>query len=136
MDKPRQFILEVCKWIAEREEAKIHMDNILMSICYILDYDPGIPKIQHLQANITSLCSSIEDPIKQMGVGFLTFDYHTPPSPAQKKKGKSPPTLTSPRTRRGRASTRNLYVSPDDTRTLCGGLTKHLSGGKLCHNPP
>ena len=51
MTKTRQVIIEVCKWISEREEAKMHMDNILTSICNTLDDDLGSPKIQNLQAN-------------------------------------------------------------------------------------
>ena len=49
--KPRQVIFEVCKWIAERGEVNLYMDNILTSVCNNLDNNPGIPKIQQIQAN-------------------------------------------------------------------------------------
>ena len=77
--KPRQVILEVCNWIAKREEANLHMENILTSICTILDDDPGRPNIQHLQAKIPSLCSRIAELTDKIGVGYIAFDSHTSP---------------------------------------------------------
>ena len=111
------------------------MDKILTSICSILDNDPVSPKIQHLQANITSLRSTIADLTDKIGVGYPDFDSHTPPSPAQNKRGNFPSTLTSSRTIIGRASTRKLYLSLDDTIILCRGITEDINGVKLCHNP-
>ena len=113
----------------------MYTDNIITSICTILDDDPGSPKIQHLQAIITSLRSRIVDLTDKIGVGYFSFNSHTPPSPAKRGKSKSPSTITPPRIRRGKDTTINIYLSPDDTSTLCGGFTAGLNEGKLCHNP-
>ena len=59
----------------------------------------------------------------------------TPFSPQTKEKGNPPLSINSPITRIGRDSTRKLYLSPDYTINLCGGLNEGLNGGKLCHNP-
>ena len=84
------------------------MDNILTYICNTLDDDPGSSNIQHLQANTPLLRSRIADLTEKIGIGYLAFDSHTPPSPEQRKKINSLSTHTSPRTRRGRDITIKL----------------------------
>ena len=111
------------------------MEKILTSIYSFLENNPGRPKIYHIQANIPSPRSRIADLTEKIEVGFLAFDSHTPPSPAQKKTDKPPSYLTYPRTRRGRAYKRKIYLSPDDTSNLYGGIIEGLNGGKLFHNP-
>ena len=135
MTKPRQVIMEVYKWTSEREEANLYTDKILNSICTTLDGDPGNTRIQHLQSNFPPLRTMIADLTDKIGVEYFTFDSHTPPSPAQKKKSNYPATLTPPRKRRVIDTMRQFYLSPYDTITLCGGLTEVLNGGKICHNP-
>ena len=107
------------------------MDKSFFSICTTLDDDPGKSKIQHLQYNTPLLRSRIADLTEKIGVGYFAFDSHTPTSPYQRKKTNPPSPLNSPRTRRVIATTRKIYLSQDDTSTMCGGLTEGLNGGKL-----
>ena len=113
------------------EESNLHMENILTSICTTPDNDPGNHNIQNLQANIPPLQNRIADLTDKIGVGYFAFDSRTPISPDKNKKRNS---NFSQNNKRIRATTRNIYLSPDDTGTLCRGLTEGLNGGKLCHN--
>ena len=78
--------MEVGKWILEREEAKLHMDNILTSICATLHDDSGNPKIQHLQSNMPPVRTRITELTEKIRVGYFVFDSQIPLSPSQKKK--------------------------------------------------
>ena len=85
-NKPRQVIMEVCKWISETEGMKLYSDNILTSICATLNNDPSNSKIQRLQYNIPHLHTRIADLTDKIGVGYFDFDSHIPHSPGQNKK--------------------------------------------------
>ena len=84
--KTRQVIMEVCNWIPEREEANMHTDNILTYIWTTLENDTGNTKTQHLQDNMPPLQNRIADLTDKIGVGYFSFDYHTPPFTSQKKR--------------------------------------------------
>ena len=62
------------------------MENILTSIFTTLDDDPGNPKIQHFQANVSPLWTRIADLTNKIGVGYFSFEYHITLSPSQNKK--------------------------------------------------
>ena len=79
------------------------------------------------------LQNRIADLTDKIGVGYFAFDSHILLSPYQKEKN-YPETPTPLITRRGRATTKNLYLSPEDTSTLFGGLTEGINGSKLYHN--
>ena len=79
------------------------------------------------------LQNRIVDLTDKIGVGYFAFDSHILLSPYQKEKN-YPETPTPLITRRGRATTKNLYLSPEDTITLFGGLTEGINGSKLYHN--
>ena len=49
---PRQVIMEVCKWISEREDAKLYLESILTSIYKNLYDNPGNTNITRLQSKI------------------------------------------------------------------------------------
>ena len=120
--KPRKFIMEVCKWISEREEMKLHMDNILTSICTNLDEHQGNPKTQYPQTNTPPLQTRIAELTDKIGVGYFDFYSRITLYPYQKKK-QIPRDSNLSQNKKRKYTKINLHPSPEDTSTLCRGLT-------------
>ena len=62
-------------------------------------------------------------------MGYFAFDSQ---EPYTKLIPRVSPTNSNKKIR-GRTIMRWIYLSPSDTRPLCGGLTDGQNGGKLCH---
>ena len=51
--KPHPLIFKVEAWLQEREETRVLLDNLLDSLVDLLDSDPVIPRITHIQYKTT-----------------------------------------------------------------------------------
>ena len=70
--------MNICNWIAEREEANLCLENTLTSICDTRGNDPANPRIPRLQSNIPPLKTRVADITDNIGVGYFAFDSHIP----------------------------------------------------------
>ena len=132
---PRQMIMNIWNCITEREEAELCINNILNSVCDNLwiktsqPQDPAPPK-QHSDPKNKDSGSHQQDRGRVLFIWLPhTLLYLRP------EGKKSPATPTSLKTRRQISIIIKIYISPDHTSTLYGGLTKVPNGGKLYYNP-
>ena len=93
-------------------------------------YQDTMPKIQHFTPKSQG-CGYHWQDRGSLPCLWLPYTLYRRP----KEKINSPETSTSFITTRRRAIVRKIYLSPDDTSALWGGITEVQNWGNLCHNP-
>ena len=131
---PIQVITNLWNWIKEREEAKICLINTLTSMCNTLDnyldkpQDPTTTK-QHSTPKNKYNGSHQQDRGKLLRI-WLPYTLHL-----RLEKTNYPENPTSLITRTIISIMRNIYLSPDNTVNLCGGIPEGPHWSKICYNP-